>query len=425
MTPDDALLPGLDMPSETVAFQPTRAAGLARLDQFAGRTGRHYAAQRNYDFGHDNRSNVSALSPWIRHQLITEEEVLRTTLARFAPSTTEKFIQEVFWRGYFKGWLEQRPSVWRAYLKGRDKALRQLQSDMTMQSSYENAIAGQAGIDGFDHWARELVATGYLHNHARMWFASIWIFTLRLPWELGADFFLQHLMDADPASNTLSWRWVAGLHTKGKTYTARAANISKYTSGRFRPLHQLAAITEPLQEAEEHALVPVPAPEILPEGEHVLLLTEDGGYTVPPLGHPPAAVIGLDCTALRAANVVGTPAKTFSQGALHDAMRRAGDAHGKILLPENASEGMIETARLAGASAIVTAYPPTGPAASLLRQIEPDLVKAGLTLCRVQRKYDQLVWPHATKGFFGLKKKIPKILGALALSETGAHSRGA
>jgi deoxyribodipyrimidine photo-lyase len=65
---------------------------------------------------------------------------------------------------------------------------------------------------------QELVETGYLHNHARMWFASIWIFTLRLPWELGADFFLRHLLDGDAASNTLSWRWVAGLHTKGKHY---------------------------------------------------------------------------------------------------------------------------------------------------------------------------------------------------------------
>ena len=43
------------------------------------------------------------------------------------------------------------------------------------------AEEGRTGIDGFDDWARELIKTGYLHNHARMWFASIWIFTLRLP----------------------------------------------------------------------------------------------------------------------------------------------------------------------------------------------------------------------------------------------------
>ena len=60
------------------------------------------------------------------------------------------------------------------------------------------------GIEGFDHWAKELAETGYLHNHARMSFASIWLFTLKLPWSLGADFFLRHLLDGDPASNTLS-----------------------------------------------------------------------------------------------------------------------------------------------------------------------------------------------------------------------------
>ena len=63
-----------------------------------------------------------------------------------------------------------------------------------------------------------------------MWFASIWIHTLELQWELGADFFLKHLLDGDPASNTLSWRWVAGIHTKGKNYIARKSNIEKYSN---------------------------------------------------------------------------------------------------------------------------------------------------------------------------------------------------
>ena len=63
-----------------------------------------------------------------------------------------------------------------------------------------------------------------------MWFASIWIFTLNLPWELGANFFYKNLLDADPASNTLSWRWVAGLHTEGKFYLARQENIEKFSN---------------------------------------------------------------------------------------------------------------------------------------------------------------------------------------------------
>ncbi|MGY9006925.1 MAG: FAD-binding domain-containing protein, partial [Alphaproteobacteria bacterium] len=230
--------------AETITFTPTRQAGLARLEQFALQAGLQYAKRRNYDFGVDRRGNVSALSPWIRHRLVTEEEVLRAILARHSVSGAEKFVQEVFWRTYFKGWLEQHPSVWTAYQHGLMQAL----GENHWFAEYKEAVKGRTGIDCFDHWARELVETGYLHNHARMWFASIWIFTLRLPWELGADFFLRHLIDGDPASNTLSWRWVGGLHTKGKTYLARASNIAKYTDGRFNPQGQLSSTADPLIE---------------------------------------------------------------------------------------------------------------------------------------------------------------------------------
>ena len=66
-----------------------------------------------------------------------------------------------------------------------------------------------------------------------MWFASIWIFTLELPWQLGAEFFMQHLYDGDSASNTLGWRWVAGIQTQGKHYLASEWNIKKFTNNRF------------------------------------------------------------------------------------------------------------------------------------------------------------------------------------------------
>ncbi len=189
-------------------FEPTYTAALNRLNAFLPKAAYDYASQRNYD--RPGHPNVSALSPYLRHRIITEEEVLRATLARYSAKAAEKFIQEVYWRTYWKGWLEMRPSVWARYRADLKAALNRVQTESGLRAEWDAACRGETGIDCFDHWAQELVQTGYLHNHARMWFASIWIFTLRLPWVLGADFFLRHLLDGDPASNTLSWRWVGG-----------------------------------------------------------------------------------------------------------------------------------------------------------------------------------------------------------------------
>lgn len=190
MSETQDVFPSISKHIETVAFEPMRQAGLVRLEQFDQRAGAHYASQRNFDLGPSHRSTVSSLSPWIRHRLIIEEEVLVHTLARHTPVAAIKFIQEVFWRGYFKGWLEQYPSVWSSYQNGLHTAQNLLESNIHLKTNYMSAIEGRTGIACFDHWSDELKGTGYLHNHARMWFASIWIFTLRLPWELGAlDFY--------------------------------------------------------------------------------------------------------------------------------------------------------------------------------------------------------------------------------------------
>jgi deoxyribodipyrimidine photo-lyase len=409
------LFAGFDAPVERIEFTPTRAAGLARLDAFVTRAGRHYAGQRNYDFGPERRDNVSALSPWIRHRLITEEEVLRAVLARHSLSGAEKFVQEVFWRSYFKGWLEQRPSVWVSYETGLVQALNGLAQDQDLASRYHAAIEGRTGIDGFDAWARELVETGYLHNHARMWVASIWIFTLHLPWQLGADFFLRHLMDGDPASNTLSWRWVAGLHTKGKTYLARVSNIAKYTEDRFRPLYQLAGSAEPLVEATEHALRPIPPAAPMPEGAFLLLVTEEDCQPEAWLTRPPAGVLGLLATEARAPQEVGHCAQDFARGAVTDALGRQGTDQ-DVQASSDWAAPIIEAAQAAGVSTVLTAYAPVGPVAARLAQARPALQDAGITLHQLRRPYDDLAWPHASKGFFALKQKIPKVLQGLGLA---------
>ena len=211
-------------------FEPSRAKALNKLNDFVENNLSEYSKLRNFDFGPKNRSNVSCLSPYITHGVISEKEVIEKSLNKFSFSKNEKFIQEVLWRTYWKGWLELRPNVWSDYLTELNKIREEFKSNQ----KYLDAIEGKTNIECFNTWTNELKENNYLHNHTRMWFASIWIFTLELPWQLGAEFFMQHLFDGDAASNTLGWRWVAGIQTQGKHYLASEWNIKKFTNNRFQ-----------------------------------------------------------------------------------------------------------------------------------------------------------------------------------------------
>lgn len=398
--------------AETVGFKPTRQAGLDRLAEFAPRAGAQYAGQRNYDFDANHRNSVSALSPWIRHRLITEQEVLTKTLVENSTADAGKFIQEVFWRGYFKGWLEQHPSVWHSYQTGLSSAQGALERTPSWAIDYREATTGSTGIACFDHWCQELRETGYLHNHVRMWFASIWIFTLRLPWELGADFFLRHLIDGDPASNTLSWRWVGGLHTKGKTYLARPSNIAKYTDGRFEPEGQLSSVAEPLVEEVEHPFVPLAVVPPLPKGKSLLLITPEDCSPQTFMGDTSIDVLGVIGAASPGQCAL---ARSFTKGAVQDAVARFSSPTRQCSSDPDWTPAIIDAAKAAGTDLVITPWAPVGPVATQLELTKGALQQAGLHLHVAQRRYDGLTWPHATKGFFKLKKKIPQILSELGL----------
>jgi deoxyribodipyrimidine photo-lyase len=393
-------------------FPPNRAEGLARLDAFVPRAGSHYAANRNADLGPGDRSGVSVLSPYIRHRIVTEDEVVAAVLKRHRFAASEKYVQEVLWRTYWKGWLEMRPAVWTRFLEDRDRAMQ----DAGRNRDLDKALAGATGIEGFDDWVRELIETGYLHNHARMWFASIWIFTLRLPWALGADFFLRHLIDADPASNTLSWRWVAGLQTVGKTYLASTDNIARYTSGRFAPTG-LATRAEALVEA------PVPAPSHLRSG--------DGGKTEGPALllitgedlHPETALLATDGVAgiVAPRTTPGWPfgekATAFVEAATAETLTRTAKQFGcdAQWITGMTSENLIAAAQHVGTRTIITPFAPVGPVADQLAAMRPQLAAAGIALIERQRAWDATFWPHAKKGFFPFKEKIPAGLAGLGL----------
>jgi deoxyribodipyrimidine photo-lyase len=402
------------LPAEKVAnvfvmfqsFSPSRAAALNALDAFLPAAGRRYAEQRNFDLGPNDRSNISMLSPYIRHRLITENEVIQRVLAQHRFVDAEKFIQEVCWRTYWKGWLQMRPSVWTQY-----------QTDVAQlprSASYDAACAGTTGIACFDAWAAELRDTGYLHNHARMWFASLWVFTLGLPWQLGADFFYRHLLDGDPASNTLSWRWVAGLQTAGKTYLAQADNISKFTNGRFNP-NPFAHLPGPPTGAPvppvSIAAVP-PLPGTASAGAVGLLLTEEDLH--PESLDLDAVQVAVMATApLPAAN--RSPMVTaFANAALHDALTRSAAwwRAPTAMLDALDCDTLIAWAQANRLTTIVTPFAPVGPVSDRLAAIAPDLVAAGINLVSVRRRWDTAAWPHASKGFFAFKDKIPGLIGA-------------
>ena len=213
-------------------FKPSRTFALEKLDNFIDKSLIDYSKLRNFDYGPENRTNVSGLSPYVSHGIINEIEIINKSLKKYSFVKNEKFIQEILWRVYWKGWLELRPNVWLDYLND----LKKIKENFKNNQNYLIAIDGKTNIECFNYWVNELKENNYLHNHTRMWFASIWIFTLKLPWQLGAEFLLQHLYDGDAAVNTLGWRWVAGIQTKGKNYLASEWNIKKFTNNRFQKI---------------------------------------------------------------------------------------------------------------------------------------------------------------------------------------------
>ncbi|WP_299690673.1 FAD-binding domain-containing protein [uncultured Tateyamaria sp.] len=395
-------------------FPPTRTAALEALQRFVPHAGRDYAARRNYDLGRDAHQGVSQLSPYIRCRLLTEQEVLEAVLGRFSPASAEKFIQEVYWRTYWKGWLEMRPTVWTRYQADLRRAIDDVQTQAGLRDRWEAACTGTTEIECFNAWAQELVETGYLHNHARMWFASIWIFTLQLPWELGADFFLRHLLDGDPASNTLGWRWVAGQQTPGKTYLARTSNISKYTEGRFAPKWQLAGEAPPVPGAPNPDRQPLrPGDTAVPSPKTGLLLHDDDlspGFLLD-AGITPIATACINTRTNLSPLQVAAHVAAFAGGAQEDVVARYGDRLGDVAMVDPTADALRMWADAHRLDQIVTADTPTGPNATLVS----DLMRLDNVppIRRVRRSYDDDAWPHATHGFFRFKDKIPALLGQL------------
>ncbi|MEQ6204330.1 FAD-binding domain-containing protein [Sulfitobacter sp. HNIBRBA2951] len=390
-------------------FPASLAAARARLADFDPDAGAAYAQKRNFDLGAGAHAHVSVLSPYLRMKALDEGEVSRAVLARHSAREAEKFLMEVWWRPYWKGWMEQRPAVWTSYRDDLNRLHNEVQTQSGLRAQWEAACLGQTGIKPFDHWAAELAQTGYLHNHARMWFASIWIFTLGLPWQLGADFFLRHLLDGDAAVNTLSWRWVAGIQTQGKSYLADPSNIAKFTDGRFVGVQGLAQTAAPISAAPPPDRQPIPdiAPYAGAPADRVgLLLHSDdlGAPFLQTLGIPPASIAYLDATAAQSPWQMAPMVAAFRSTLARDMHPDLIDVADTDAIAAWAADNRLDR--------IVTPHAPVGPVRSTLKRLRKS---SSVPLDEVRREIDSTAWPLATAGFFKFKKHIPDLLDRFAV----------
>lgn len=402
-------------------FAATREDALRQLDAFIPFAGR-YARDRNHVLpGH---TNVSRLSPAIRHRLILEFESAEAPLRRYAASTVEKFTQEVYWRRYWKSWLSLRPQVWTDYLD----QLAALQNDPSMKATRARAAlceAGESPIAIMNHFARELMATGYLHNHARMWFAGWWIHIERLPWQLGADFFLRHLLDGDPASNTLSWRWVAGLQTPGKTYLPRRSNLEKYLPPDVLKTHHQGlellenpqALILPTEERPTITRPTLPTTPSMREGRiGIWIHEEDLFIEQSPLAslHPRTIIATRDPTTWKRLRYPKIK-NTWLETAIHDSAKRASNAFGievEVSGDASVTKALLRWATEHQLQQITAMRPEIGPLHDQLDHLQAELSIAGIELVLFDRPEDIALRPLATGGFFNFWEKMQKSMKA-------------
>jgi len=395
------------------SLRATREHGLQRLQDFLPRAGLHYAQNRNTDESPQVRMNVSMLSAYLRHRLIHETEVIREVFKIHSIESCQKFVDEVIWRTYWKGYLESRPQIWSAY---HNRLSRFTPSE---RAESGNLLRGKSGLVCFDDWAHELRTTGYLHNHARMWFASIWIFHFGMPWELGAEFFEQFLADGDPASNTLSWRWVAGLHTKGKTYRATAKNISQFTNGRYSESALSINCDRNPQIQTDNLLHDLSAENSLsPLFPSESILKPDSGYPVQlwvhqddlGLQHP-----GILENVESAFIWIPSQPTSFLTTAIDDTRQRLEALKVPTAVIETTEnlERHLERNRKSTVRSMRSFVGPTRSQEILVNRLCENLQIARSS---VETKYDKTLLPLATRGYFPFKQRAWPLLSELTQS---------
>ena len=377
-------------------FEASRAKAVEKLDNFIENNLSEYSKLRNFDFGPDKRSNISCLSPYITHGIINELEVIDKSLKKFSFSKNEKFIQEVLWRVYWKGWLELRPNVWSDYLI----ELNNLRDQFKSNRNYLNAIEGKTDLECFNQWVNELKENNYLHNHTRMWFASIWIFTLELPWQLGAEFFMQNLYDGDAASNTLGWRWVAGIQTQGKHYLASEWNIKKFTNNRFQNI-KLNENAPPKVSEKSYPLIKreFNNPQNIEE-KNLLIFENYLSFEITDFKENKFKKIYIVSNKNENRLIkLSEKLVKFKSLLMEDQKQR--------LKNKSIDCEVIDISEIQNIENYYAVYPAVG---ENLDYLNSNNIKMNF----LYRKLDQLAWQYCNKGFFNFKNYIPKIVSSLS-----------
>ncbi|MEM9444869.1 MAG: FAD-binding domain-containing protein [Verrucomicrobiota bacterium] len=364
---------------------------------------------------------VSKLSPAIRSRLILEYEVIEHLLEAYTFSAIEKYIQEVYWRLYWKGWLEFRPYIWQKYLEELQEIKSQGSKMLKIAKQIESA---QSGTDFVDYFMKQLTTTGYLHNHARMWFASYWIHAMKLPWQLGADLFYRHLLDADPASNTLSWRWVAGLQTKGKAYLISRANLEKFCDPEILGNRDYTAIdhVKVREGIEENATDDQIIENQACEGSHTFVKENErcglwihGEDLLPEKSllskQQFTTIVALQSSALMERYGISRKRIAYMGQVLTDALDRAKNHYkvsGDMLEVSALPSSLLEWALQNKLKTVYTMKAYIGPLKDELDQIKRLFLENKIRLVLVEREEDQRIFPYAKKGFFHFWKKASK-----------------
>ena len=246
-------------------FPPTREEALARI---ATAQPAEYSRSRNALNG-----AVTQLSPYITHGFISLPEVLEGVRSHHSVRTQDKFVFELGWREYFR-------HVWQHRGNGIFKSLHEgvLSDEAYADQIPFDILHANTGVAAIDMAVKTLYATGYLHNHARMWLASYMVHLRKVHWRAGADWLYGHLLDGDLASNHLSWQWVAGTGSH-KPYLFNAENVSRYAPSTW---HSAGSVIDTTYEELDHVArdpLPVSSSSVRADGSAI---DEPQLFTQPP-----------------------------------------------------------------------------------------------------------------------------------------------